>query len=97
MLDMRGRAVRDVLTVQSHRAVAVRASKLAGAVADGIGDGRDHPLPTFRPIATEEFLHFALIDFLTHIPDRFLQVLFGTKVQIVAPSIRRWERNNSMA
>jgi len=59
---MRGRAVRDVPTVQSHFAVAILASKVPGTVADGIGDGRDRPFPTLYAIAQEQLLHFTLVN-----------------------------------
>ena len=74
MFDMRGGAVRDVLSVQSHCAVAILASKLTGTVADGIGNGRDHPFPTLYAAAHEQFLHLTLVNLLTirHVPSSTL-------------------------
>lgn len=65
MLDMRGRAVNDMFAVQSHRAVAILAPKLTGAVVDGICDARDHPFPTLHSTPHEQFFHFTLVDILS--------------------------------
>src|ERR1039457_4603533 len=64
---MRSGAMSDVFTVQSHRTVTVFAAKLGYPIAQGVGDRRDHPLPPFYAAAAKELLHFALVDFLTHI------------------------------
>ena len=69
MLDMRGRAVRDVLAVQFHRPVTVFAAKLRRPSPDSIYDAYPQPLPTLHASAHEQFLHFTLVDlfFIRHV------------------------------
>jgi hypothetical protein len=95
MLNVWRRAVSDMLAVQFHRSVTVFAAKLGYPIAQRVGDRRGHPLPPFLAVAAKELLHFALVDFLTHIRSQFLQAVFGSKSRFIAPAITSRERINS--